>query len=235
MIDEDTERSKGYEWMVLSVSEGFLAWRARWPTVPFLIIQSERSEVREEDWRPSHSYHYPPNRWAWVRSSPHASSSTVTKESEMEWQRSDITFPNQIFYYHIRRAATDERSEEEPEPVMWTPRKRGYEWPSAAHITHYHFINSLFLSLGVGRHYQSHVIYLVCRWNWRPTPLHYVHWWWCSEWSGWSGMTMTVQPLSPSVSLIVLPLHPVTEEISMGDIRDFKVIIIPVTMWYYIW
>lgn len=40
---------------------------------------------------------------------------------------------------------------------------------------------------------------------------------------------MTVQPLSPSVSLIVLPLHPVTEEISMGDIRDFKVIIIPVT------
>ena len=41
---------------------------------------------------------------------------------------------------------------------------------------------------------------------------------------------MTVQPLSPSVSLIVLPLHPVTEEISMGDIRDFKVIIIPVTM-----
>lgn len=169
MIDEDTERSKGYEWMVLSVSEGFLAWRARWPTVPFLIIQSERSEVREEDWRPSHSYHYPPNRWAWVRSSPHASSSTVTKESEMEWQRSDITFPNQIFYYHIRRAATDERSEEEPEPVMWTPRKRGYEWPSAAHITHYHFINSLFLSLGVGRHYQSHVIYLVCRTErWRP-------------------------------------------------------------------
>ena len=96
--------------MVLSVSEGltlthggsFLAWRAPAGTgpfqhekyAPFLIIQSERSEpLREEDWRPSHSYHYPPNRWAWVRSSPHASSSTVTKESflEMEWQRSDFS------------------------------------------------------------------------------------------------------------------------------------------------
>lgn len=85
--EQSVAEKKGYTFP--EQSEEWVEWvRRRYKRFPFPFVLRMGKDLQDSLLSP-----YPPH-------------STVTKESEMEWQRSDITFPNQIFYYHIRPAAS---------------------------------------------------------------------------------------------------------------------------------